>query len=112
MAYEDETIPMSATHALTRSLGVPVIKPVVADPLIVGSVEAPVTGNVEGASGGLFQFDRVRMAEDSEPERAKHNNTPYSYEAAFQTVHYFKTWLSSGIPEIIDPIAELNTPPK
>ena len=30
MAYEDETIPMSATHALTRAIGVPVVEPVVA----------------------------------------------------------------------------------
>jgi len=112
MAYEDETIPQSATHALTRAIGVPVVQPVVEDPLVVDSIPAPVQSNLVGVTGGVFQFDRIRLTESSEPERAKHNNTPYSYEATFQTAHFFSTWLDSGTPEIINPFQALGTPKK
>ena len=112
MAYEDETIPISATHALTRALNIPVIAPVVVDPLVVDVVSAPVKANLGAATAGLFQFDRVRQSEDAPPERAKHNTTPFSLEVRYQAAHFFRTWLETGTPEIIDPFMALNTPEK
>ncbi len=110
MAYEDETIPTSATHALARAMNLPVVEPMVVDPYIVGTVAPPVSSNLGAATGGLFQFDRVRQAEDADIERAKHNTTPFSLEARYQAEHFFQTWLTNSTPEIINPYAVLNTP--
>jgi hypothetical protein len=110
MALFDEIVPTSATLALARALGTPVLEPVLVEPGLVPSAAPPLSGNLEGLTVGLFQFDRTRSKESAEVEEATHIGTPTSYEHAHLVQHFFKTW-REGAPEIIDPLATLSTPP-
>ena len=110
----DEVIPNTASWYLSRAFGLPILPPVAVD--IDGvSVEKklPASGNAGGgaASVGLFQIDRVTMSKGAKPEKPAHNTTPGSAEALTQSIHFLGTWIDGGLSDMIDPFAELGTPP-
>jgi len=106
----DETVPPPTGRALARAVGLPQTGPVFYDVEVIGTVDAPVSGNVAGgeATAAYFQLDRVTSGDGV--ERSNHNNTPLGREGAEQARHFMQTWLD-GRPEIIDPYATLGTPP-
>ncbi len=108
----DDLIPTSATHALARAIEMPVVQPTVSTDSGLSSISAPVTANAaEGkATVALFEFDRVRDGANDKPKAAGHDNTPLSFEGRRQLVEFFRTWLEAGVPTIVDPLIELETP--
>jgi dienelactone hydrolase len=112
MAMADDIVPNVATRALIRALGVPVVGPVLQSVGIVEEgVPLPVQANIQGSTGGAFQFDRVRKNSGAKVEKADHSGTPACFEAMTQDLHFFETWLSSGHGEIIDPYLATGTGP-
>jgi hypothetical protein len=43
--------------------------------------------------------------------RAEHDNLAKSTEGLLQATHFLQTWVDTGLAEIIDPYAVLETPP-
>ncbi len=114
IAIGDETIPNSASWYLTRAMHLPQLAPVVAPVDIVEQVtELPVAGNIAdgAATAGMFQFDRVSYGPTGSPSASQHGSVPGSAQALLQSVHFLQTWFNDGVSEILDPYAELNTPP-
>ena len=114
MVLNDDTVPNSANRALARALGVPVVAPVLTPVGIVQPAPAaPFSGNVAGgkATAGLFQFDRDLSQGSQVPTQATHGNVAKSQEGLLQSMHFVKTWLATGKAEILNPYAELGTPP-
>ena len=72
--------------------------------------EAPLTGNLEGVTAGLFQGNRVRESSNGRPVAAAHDNA-FAYEPINLMFTLPSTWREAGAPTIVDPYAELNTPP-
>jgi dienelactone hydrolase len=110
-ADQDDVVPPACAHALAQALGIPQMRPVFTPVPGLTVLDSPVRGNLYdgNVTAAYFQFDRVTWSGKVEP--AKHNNTPGSPEAALQALHFLDTWMADGIGEIIDPYAELNTPP-
>lgn len=110
VAANDETVPPATGRALARALGLPHVAPVVDVVDGLSEVPAPVVGNLPGGeTAGFFQFDRVSSGDGV--VAASHNNVPFGAEGLAQEVHFLKTWLTDGTPEILDPYAALGTPP-
>jgi len=113
VVLEDNTIPTRCSRSLVRAMGLPHVPPTLST---MGLVEetgpAPVSGNLQGGSltAGVFQFDRFRAQVDAPVEAASHDYTPSSYEAKHQLKVFLETWITTGLPTIIDPYAELDTP--
>lgn len=105
LAMSDRVVPPSTGKALARAFLAPQVTPVVEPVAPLGTVDAPLTGNVDGRTVGYFQFDRF----GDPPEPAGHN-LPSSPEAMLQARHFLETWLA-GSPEIIDPYPASGTPP-
>ncbi|PKN58885.1 MAG: hypothetical protein CVU56_03420 [Deltaproteobacteria bacterium HGW-Deltaproteobacteria-14] len=112
VAIADETVPPAAGKALARALNIPHVPPVL-DPvaLIATSAPAPVAGNLAdgAATAGFFQYDRVSAG--AGVTAATHNDTMFSAEASLQALHFLRAWRDTGRGEIVDPYAELSTPP-
>ncbi|MCB9787136.1 MAG: hypothetical protein H6744_10645 [Deltaproteobacteria bacterium] len=110
VAIGDETVPPAAGRALARALGIPQVPPVLVPVGVIPVTDAaPVSGDLPGGgTAGYFQLDRVTSG--SSVVAATHGNTPYSPEVMLQASHFLDTWLASGVPEILDPYAELGTP--
>ncbi len=112
MAIGDEIVPNVATRALIRALGLPVLGKVLQPVgLVAEGTALPVQANVEGSTAGAFQFDRVRNNASAKVDKARHGNTPASFEAMTQDLHFFKTWLEGGHGEIVDPYVVTGTGP-
>jgi hypothetical protein len=111
VAIGDEVVPPAAGRALARGLGIPQVPPVLVPvDLIPVTGPAPVSADFSGGTtAGYFQLDRVTNG--GKVVAADHNNTPYSPEVLLQAGHFLDTWLETGTPEILDPYAELKTPP-
>lgn len=111
VGMHDEVVPRTAGFALARAFRLPHMAPVAeVVPTLEITENDPVAGNLPGgATGALFQFDRVTR--DGRVQEAKHVQTPTSEEGALQMRHFAETWLDGGTPEIIDPYAVLGTPP-
>lgn len=105
LAMFDDVVPPSTGKALARALRAPQVMPVTEAVAPLPSIEAPVTGNVDGRTVGYFQLDRI----GDPPQEAQHG-TPSSAEAMLQARHFLETWMT-GTPEIIDPYEALGTPP-
>ena len=106
VCLEDGTVPPSTGRTLARALGVPHIAPELHPVDGVAVVAAPVSDNVNGVTGGYFQFDRV----GDPPRRSSHNNTADSAQGGLQAATFFNGWLE-GEAVIIDPYEALGTPP-
>ena len=110
VAVEDDTVPPSAGKALATALQLAhvgtIIEPV--NGLFPGEA-LPASGQLDGTTWGLFQYDRVGAGSGAVP--ATHGNTPTSDEARLQLRRLFGSWLDGEVPEILDPYAELSTPP-
>jgi dienelactone hydrolase len=105
LAMSDAVVPPSTGRALARSLALPHMAPVAEAVPPLEEVSGPLSLNVAGKTVGYFQFDRM----NDPPVPASHG-LPGSPEALLQAEHFLSTWLA-GAPEIIDPYAELGTPP-
>ncbi len=111
VAIGDEVVPPAAGRALARGLGIPQVPPVLFPvDLIEVTGPAPVSADLpDSTTAGYFQLDRVTSGAKVVP--ADHDNTPYSPEVLLQAGHFLDTWLETGTPEILNPYAEMNTPP-
>lgn len=109
VAVIDDTVPPATAKSLARGLGVPHLAPVI-DPVAgLDEVSGPLHANLlDGATGAYFQLDRI--SEDGSVAHATHGNVPHSPEVSWMTTHFFTTHLA-GESEIIEPYAELGTPP-
>lgn len=104
-AMLDEVVANSATAALARTAGVPLLPPVqehhvglpLGDPL-------PAQDNWAGVTAGLFQVDEVVDGTDMVP--VGHFTLVHNAVAVTQWLHFFETALQ-GSPEIIDPYVTL-----
>jgi dienelactone hydrolase len=111
MAIGDEIVFNPANRMLARALSVPHVPPVFQEVgLIPVEDAAPVSANVDGASAGLFQYDRVRESPNGRPVAASHNNA-FAYEPINQMFTFLASWRDAAAPTIIDPYTELMTPP-
>jgi dienelactone hydrolase len=114
MAIDDTIVPNVCNRALARALGAPHVPPVLQTIGVVPLAEAaPVSGNRNDGrtTAGVFQFDRVAERPGEAPVRAEHDNLAKSVEGVLQATHFMETWITRGVPEIVDPYAELGTPP-
>ncbi|MCK6574121.1 hypothetical protein L6V77_23830 [Myxococcota bacterium] len=114
MALDDAIVPNVCNRALARALGIPHIPPVLQPVGIVPVLDgAPVRGNLDDGrtTAGLFQFDRVVERAGEPVVRAEHDNLAKSTEGLLQATHFLQTWVDTGLAEIIDPYAVLETPP-
>lgn len=111
MAIGDEIVYNPANRTLARALSLPHVPPVFQD---VGLLEvagpAPLSGNLEGVTAGLFQYDRVRQSQNGRPVAASHDNA-FAMEPITQMFTFLASWAADGTPTLVDPYAELNTPP-
>lgn len=107
----DEVVPPPTGRYLARALGLPHVGPVF-DPVdFVEQVPAPVKSNTpDGVSTvGYTQLDRI--TENGVVEESRHASTPLSLEAQHQARAFIEPWADGGEPLVIDPYAELGTPP-
>ena len=112
VGMSDEVIPSVASSALARALDVPQVPPVaLALASLDVTAQAPVVANLEGVTAGLFQFDRVTVSQNGPPIAASHQTTVGSAEGVLQAVRFLQAWYQEGAARIIDPYAELGTPP-
>lgn len=110
VAAEDETVPPASGRALARALAVPHVGPVATPVELLVQAPLPVSGNLGGeVTAGYFQLDRVSAGGGVAP--ASHGNAPFSPEGLLQSGWFLETWLDREAPEIVDPYAELMTPP-
>ncbi len=104
MVMDDEVVPNVATEALARAFELPQVPTVIGaiDPLRVEAT-APVSSNLSGRTGGLFQYDRVTISGQSEV--AGHNNIFAGSEALTQIDTFLKSWAFdvNASPVIMDP---------
>jgi hypothetical protein len=111
VAVEDETVPPASGRALARAMDITHVKPVLTEVRLLHVAGAPVSDNAaNGTTAGYFQFDRVSNGA-GRVARATHDNTSLSREGELQGRRFLETWLGDGPAEIIDPYAELDTPP-
>ncbi len=112
MAIGDDIVPNVATRALARAMAIPhvgkVIQPIGIVPI---APKPPFAANVGGITAGLFQFDRTRKNKGAAVKKCTHSSTPSSFEAFEQDKRFMMAWQAGGKAEIIDPYAELKTPP-
>ncbi|MSP73659.1 MAG: hypothetical protein EXR76_16105 [Myxococcales bacterium] len=114
MAINDEIVPNVCNRALARAIGVPHVAPVLQEVGIIGEAPpTPFSGNLDDGqtTAGLFQFDHITRGEGRPPEVAEHSNVPSSREGILQATHFLKAWIETGLPEIINPLDVLGTPP-
>jgi hypothetical protein len=106
MVMDDETVPNVSTEALARAIEIPQVPTLISaiDPLRA-EAKAPVSANVVGRTGGLFQFDRVTISGVSQD--ATHNNIFSGSEALTQIDTFLKSWSFdvNASPVIMDPYA-------
>lgn len=104
MVMDDEVVPNVSTEALARAIEVPQVPTIlgVIDPLRA-EAKAPVSANMVGRTGGIFQFDHVTISGESEV--AGHNNIFSGPEALTQIDTFLKSWSFdvNASPVIMDP---------
>jgi hypothetical protein len=111
MAIGDEIVYNPSNRMLARALRLPHVPPVLQEVgLLEVSGPAPLTGNADGITAGLFQYDRVRMSQNGRPVAASHDNA-FGMEPITQMFTFLSSWAADGTPTLIDPYTELETPP-
>lgn len=112
MVVGDEVVPNVCNVSLARAMGVPQATPPIFPVGVVPEAALPLSGNLPGGrTAALFQYDRVTRKAGEPPRLATHDNVSRSLESIHQTMHFLRTWLDGKTPEIVDPYAELETPP-
>lgn len=114
MSLGDDVVPNSATLMLARALNIPQLPPVLIDAgLIPTEATLPITGNwLPGSvTAGFFQYDRITTADGKPPIAVTHSGIRKGREFLLQVRHFLDSWLSDGLPEILDPYSVLGTPP-
>ena len=109
----DEVVPPSAGQSMARGMGLPHLAPVAEEVELIEVIGgAPVAGNFADGTrtAAFFQYDRVSR-DGGAPERATHVRSAKSDESAAQIRAFFESWAAGEVPIIIDPYAELGTPP-
>lgn len=103
----DDVVPPVSGNTLARAIGAPHLEPIVQDvPLLDVIAEGPVVGNgPDGATTAFFQFDQVTRNGSTGP--AYHIATPKSDEGKLQLETFINTYLTDGVPTIIDPYKAL-----
>ncbi len=109
VATEDEIVPFRSGLSLARAYPLPLIEPapIPVEGLPAGG-EAPVQGNWNGTTAGYFQYDRITRSGEVLPSE---HLMPYSEEFPIQLLAFLESWAEGGPPVIVDPYAELQTPP-
>ena len=109
VGLDDEVVPKSAGYVLARAMQLDHMGPVAEPVDLLGEVAAPLYGNgSDGATQAFFQFDRVTNSGRVGP--AYHVETPTSDEGKLQMKWFMDSALETGLPEVVDPYAELGTP--
>ena len=109
VGIDDEVVPKTSGFALARAMGLPHLSPVAEPVALLSEAPGPLVGNgPDGATHAFFQFDRATTGGRGGP--AYHIDTPTSDEGQLQMKHFMDSWLTDGVPEAIDPYAELGTP--
>ncbi|MCA9544117.1 MAG: hypothetical protein KC613_06990 [Myxococcales bacterium] len=106
VVLEDQVVPPLTNRALGRAMGLPHMAPVARPVDGLQVVQGPLRDNLRGLTAGYFQHDR----QGDPPETATHNGAPTGLQGALQVEAFWTGWLE-GAPVIIDPYAELGTPP-
>jgi hypothetical protein len=109
----DEVVPPSSGRSLARGMGLPHLAPIAEEVELIDVIDAaPLAGNLaDGArTAAFFQYDRASRG-GGPPERATHVRSAKSDESAAQIRAFFESWAAGEAPVIIDPYAELGTPP-
>jgi hypothetical protein len=112
LAHDDDTIPNSSTYGLARALGLARFGAVRGPQPLLPDATAPLSGNGPGGrTAGMFEYDRVTFQEGGTPRAAEHSSTGDSREGQLQRRRFLEDWLAGRTPVIVDPYAELGTPP-
>lgn len=107
VVLDDDTVPNISNYALGRAFDVPIVEPLLREEPGFEVVTGPLSANIEGATGGLLQFDLVRR--DGEVRTATHGNIGDSEVGAtawfdFLTSHW------AGAAVIRDPYEAVSFP--
>jgi hypothetical protein len=96
---DDGFVPNPSNEDLGRALGLAHVRPVVREVFGLAPVDEPVSLNhPQGVTTAFFQFDWLA---DGEP--ASHTDIYADTVAQTQWIHFFETYLATGVPEVIDP---------
>ena len=96
----DALVPNNATALLARSLGLTQVAPVIEPIEGVKTAPAPFSGNLSGgATGGVFQFDKV------DGQTADHGSLAGSTEGRAQYSAFLKAMLEGSPCVIVNPYA-------
>ncbi len=111
MAVDDQVVPNSTTASLAAAWQVPPVRPtLVTFPWLPDPADAPLTGNRDGLTGGLFQYKTVSEQEISGVVRrqpATHENVMLGRETILQVRRFHRAWADGETPSIINPADEL-----
>ncbi|MCG3172091.1 MAG: hypothetical protein GMKNLPBB_00236 [Myxococcota bacterium] len=102
---QDTYVPNLPNELLGRALGIPLLQPVLhpVPGMPLENRALPVSANsTDGLTAGYFQFD-IQNRKD----KADHSGFENTEEARTQWLHWYKTWLEKGSPELIDPYKTL-----
>lgn len=106
MVIPDGIVPNETNVVLARALGVqhapPVLLPI---PELVPTGPLPVSGNLDGHTAVLYQFDEKLQEDQLVP--ADHEDAHSNGLALAQLRHWWSTVLAGGPAEVIDPYEEL-----
>jgi len=112
VAMQDDIVPASTGHLLARALGVPHMAPVSAPVELLTTVDAPVSGNLDGGgTAAFFQIDRLANDRDG-TRNATHIDTAVSAEVGAQIEAFFAPWAVGEAPVVVDPFPIVGTPPR
>lgn len=111
VVLDDEIMPNVASYTLARSIGVPVVEPLLRAEPGLALVPGPLSGNFAGgtATAGLLQFDVIGDGAGS-VVLATHENVGDSDVGVEAWLDFLDTHYRSGLARIRDPYAELGLP--
>lgn len=100
---DDDIMPNETTHALVRALGVHLVGPnlLPVAGLDVDTDPMPISGNVDGRTAVLYQYDD--MIDEGQVVQARHSHIFSSDSNRVQMPRWFQSWLDDGLSEAIDP---------
>ena len=100
---DDDIMPNTTTRALVRALGVELVGPNLqtVEGLVVNPNPMPISGNVNGRTAVLYQYDD--MVDDGQLVQATHTHIFACDSNQVQMPRWFQTWLDDGLSEAIDP---------
>jgi hypothetical protein len=106
MVLDDTVVPETTNLILARALDIPHVPPVLReiDGLTLAS-PPPLTGNLDGTTAGLLQFDVI--VEDGQRVPAGHSNVGASEVGAHAWLEFIRAWLTNGRATIVDPYDDL-----